>query len=149
MRSYKRDFWYSLISVTLSALIVFCILMFIRHERLISYNKVADAHFNIFSAVIKDATNVLEKLNSLQVSDCDQSTLINQALFGSAYVRNVGFIDTHGILKCTTGLGILSQSHQTSADYILDGGLEIKLNTDLMLFDKQYDAMIIKNLIML
>ena len=128
----------------LSAVLVFCVclMVFVLLTNLALREQVRDGTnklLNSFDELSSETQGLLDSLNEMGFSQCDESTLLamRRALFDSDYVTDIGFLQQDQLV-CTAGAGILDQPVANEMpDFIGPNGIAIQIRQQLplLLFD--------------
>ena len=103
----------------------------------------------IFKEIAATAIEIeitLNNLNSNGFNDCSPKTLLamRQALFVANSIKDIGFLKNFELV-CTTGLGVLETPYPSSLpNFVTEKGFELWVDQPLVMFDKQYNALIAK-----
>ena len=106
----------------------------------------ADAYINLGDSMSADVKTILNRLNGLGKTACDDELLHNMhiALYNSRYAKDIGF-SYDNTLYCTTGLGKLNTPLiEKKAQFTTKDGLDMWIDEPIMLFDFQQSGTVVK-----
>ena len=135
------------ISITLgvifSVLFVYWLNMDINNEQRLAANQ----HIIVTDAISNEVNTTLDTLNTFVGDECSPEMMVTlrRAMFKSVYIKDIGYVDNAGYLKCTTGLGTLKSAIlEEGEDYISKFGAKIWVAKELMFFNKLYKSIVVQ-----
>lgn len=136
--------------LTLSALVGFTVFYSVskvlEQDYKSSLNVQAESAINYMESVERDAYAALRNLNTQGYQNCAPDTLVamRKRVFTSKFIKDIGFFNNEELV-CTTGVGVLDTPVKESApDFTGPENAQIWVNRDLILFNNDISAFIVK-----
>ncbi|MBO1256095.1 EAL domain-containing protein [Alteromonas sp. 5E99-2] len=96
----------------------------------------------------KESASTLTHLANNRQTTCDSNYLhfLQQVMFQGHYIKDIGYYGKDNTIVCSTSLGVLeSPIEKEEQGFTTPDGVEIVINSPLMLFDLDYSAFRMKN----